>query len=86
MNLDDGTQHESVVSVLPAGGGGRVCHEGMEDSTGSADRSIKKCGTCREVPTDHEAPGQKNATTAAAVRCPKSQTCDVQEPRGACPG
>ena len=55
-----GVRHEDVASLVPACSGARVCHEqGREDSTGSADRSIKQCGIGREVPADHEAQGQK---------------------------
>ena len=39
----------------------------------------QQSGTGREVPTDHEAPGQENAATAARVQ--KSQTCDMKQPR-----
>ena len=42
---------EDVASLVPACSG--------EDSTGSADRSVKQCGIGREVPADHEAQGQK---------------------------
>ena len=37
-----GARHENVASLVPACSGARVCHDqGREDSTGSADRSIK---------------------------------------------
>ena len=37
-----GARHEDVASLVPACSGARVCHEqGRDDSTGSADRSIK---------------------------------------------
>ena len=45
-----GTQHEGVVSLVPACGGARVCHKGREDSTGSADRSIKSAELDKRCP------------------------------------
>ena len=40
----------------------------------------QKCGKGREVPTDHEAPGQEIAATAARVRSRRRATC--KQPRG----
>ena len=55
-----GTQHEGVVSLVPAGCGARVCREQAEETPPIPliSRSAK-CGNGREVPADHEAPGQE---------------------------
>ena len=46
-----GVRHEIVVSVVPACSDTRVCHEqGREDSTGSADRSIKSAELVERCP------------------------------------
>ena len=67
---------EDVASLVPACSGARVCHEqGREDSTGSADRSIKQCGIGREVPADHEAQGQKCSDDC---RSQESEVADVR--------
>ena len=80
-----GVRHEIVVSVVPACSGTRVCHEqGREDSTGSADRSIKIAELVETCPptTRHKV---RNAVTTAEAKSPKSQTCDEQQPRGEWP-
>ena len=71
-----GVRHEDVASLVPACSGARVCHEqGREDSTGSADWSIKQCGIGREVPANHEAQGQKCSDDR---RCQESEVADVR--------
>ena len=44
-------RHEDVASLVPACSGARVCHEqGREESTGSADRSIKSAELVERCP------------------------------------
>ena len=60
-----GVRHEDVASLVPACGVARVCHEqDRDDSTGSADRSIKSAELVEKCPltTRHK---PKNAATAA---------------------
>ena len=46
-----GVRHEDVASLVPGCSGARVCHEqGREDSTGSADRSIKSAELVERCP------------------------------------
>ena len=78
-----GVRHEIVVSVVPVCSGTRVCHEqGRGRLHWFRGPVNQECGTGREVPTDHEVPGQENAVTAARVKSRRRATNNSREETG----
>ena len=71
------------MSLVPAGGGARVCHKGREDSTGSADRSIKSAELVLRCPlTEVTWSREYNNSSQHVRRVPKSAaTCDDAKSR-----
>ena len=84
-------RHEPTVSRMTRQNGKTLLHRASQRTCSrSATRGLlwfrgpvnQKCGIGREVPTDHEAPGQENAATAARVRSRRRATCYSREKIG----
>ena len=78
-----GTQHEGVVSLVPAGCGARGCRDQAEETPPIPliSRSAK-CGNGRDVPADHKAPGQEMHQKATRVRSRRRPTSNSREEIG----